>query len=283
MPLIARPFQRIAMDLIGPLPRTQRGNRFVLTICDYATRYPEAIALPSTEAHRISKELVGVFAHVGIPEEILSDQGPNFMSALLEEVYRLLQIRRIRTSPYHPQTDGLVERFNGTLKMMLKKFVSRNQKDWDEYLPYLLFAYCEVPQESTGFSPFKLLYGRRVRGPLDVLKESWTKCSSEETPVIAHVVEMRNRLEEMRELVKKNVERTQQKQKAIYDRRAKLRSLEVGDDVLVLLPMRRNRLKLEWVGPYTVTQKVTSVDYKVETPGRHRGSKIYHINLLKKW
>ena len=152
MPLIARPFQRIAMDLIGPLPRTQRGNRFVLTICDYATRYPEAIALPSTEAHRISKELVGVFAHVGIPEEILSEQGPNFMSALLEEVYRLLQIRRIRTSPYHPQTDGLVERFNGTLKMMLKKFVSRNQKDGNEYLPYLLFAYREVPQEPTGFS-----------------------------------------------------------------------------------------------------------------------------------
>ena len=66
------------------------------------------------------------------------------------EVYSLLQISRIQTSPYHPQANGLVERFNGTLKMMLKKFVSRNLKDWDEYLPYLLFAYCEVPQESTG-------------------------------------------------------------------------------------------------------------------------------------
>ena len=101
---------------------------------------------------------------------------------------------------------------------MLRKFVCRNQKDWDEYLPCRLFVYREVPLESTGFSPFELLYGRRVRGPLDVLKEFCTECSAKETPVIAHVVEMRNRLEKRSELVKKNVERTQQKQKAVYDR-----------------------------------------------------------------
>ena len=129
MPLIEQPFQRIAMDVVGPLTRTQRGNRFILTICDYATRYPEAIALPSVEAPRVAKELVNLLSHVGIPDEILTDQGINFMSTMMEAIYRLLHIKRIRTTPYHPQTDGLVERFNGTLKGMLKKFVSRNQKD----------------------------------------------------------------------------------------------------------------------------------------------------------
>ena len=89
-----------------------------------------------------------MFAWGSLTRFINSDQGTNFISALLEEVYQVLQIKRIRTSPYHPQTDGLMERFNGTLKMMLRKFVSRNQKDWDDYLPYLLFAYREVPQES---------------------------------------------------------------------------------------------------------------------------------------
>ena len=166
MPLVAKPFQRIAMDVVGPLPRTQRGNHFILTICDYATRYPEAIALPSTDAYRVARELVAFFARVGIPEEILTDQGSNFMSALLGEVYHLLQVKRIRSTPYHPQTDGLVERFNGTMKMMLRKFVNRSQTDWDECLPYLLFAYREVPQASTGFSPFELLYGRKVRAHL---------------------------------------------------------------------------------------------------------------------
>ena len=146
-------------------------NKYILTICDYATWYLEAIPLSSIEAERIARELVKFFSSVGIPDEILTDQGTNFMSALLQE---LLHIKWISTSPYHPQIDGLVERFNGTLKAVLKKLTSKNQKNWDDVLPYLLFAYREVPQESTGFAPFELLYGHRVRGPLDVLKEVWT-------------------------------------------------------------------------------------------------------------
>ena len=142
-------------------------------ICDYATRYPEAIALRNIDANTVAEELVSFFARVGVPGEILTDQGTNFTSKLLAEVYRLLKIKPIRTTPYHPQTDGLVERFNGTLKAMLKRTVSKEGKDWDRLLPYLLFAYREVPQASTGFSPFELLYGRNVRGPLDILKESW--------------------------------------------------------------------------------------------------------------
>ena len=128
MLLIDNPFQRIDMDVVGPLPRSRSGNKYILTICEYATRYPETIPLPSTEASRIAKELVTLFSRVGIPEEILTDQGTNFMSTLLEEIYRLLHISRIRTSPYHPQTDGLVERFNGTLKAMMRKFTAKHKR-----------------------------------------------------------------------------------------------------------------------------------------------------------
>ena len=128
MPLIEQPFQQIAMDIVGPLPRTQGENRFILTICDYSTRYPEAFALLSVDAPRVAKELIKLFFHVGIPDEILTDQGTNFMSTMIEEIYCQLHIKRIRTTPYNPQTDGLVERFNGTLEDMLKKIVSKNQK-----------------------------------------------------------------------------------------------------------------------------------------------------------
>ena len=124
MPLVDHPFQRIAMEIIGPLPLTKRGNRFILTICDYTTRYPEAIALSSIEATRIATELISVFSRMGVPDEILTDQGPNFMSTQLEQVYQMLQVRRIRITSYHPQTDGLAERFNRTLKSMLRKFVN---------------------------------------------------------------------------------------------------------------------------------------------------------------
>ena len=129
MPLINKPFFWVAMDIVGLLPKTRRGNRYILVICDYATRYPEAIPLPSVEASRIARELILLFTRVGVPQEVLTDQGTNFMSALLEDIYQALHIRRIRTTPYHPQTDGLVERFNATLKSMLRKFTSRNQKD----------------------------------------------------------------------------------------------------------------------------------------------------------
>ena len=108
MPLIGKPFQRIAMDVVGPLPKSKSGNWFILTICDYATCYPEAVPLPSTEAERVAKELIKLFSRVGIPDEILTDQGSNFMPSLLQETYSLLQIRRIHTSPSHPQTDGFV-------------------------------------------------------------------------------------------------------------------------------------------------------------------------------
>lgn len=92
MPLVEKPFQRIATDIVGPLPRSRLGNKYILTICNYATRYPEAVSLPTIEAERIAKELVKLFSRVGIPDEILTDQGTNFMSALLQEIYRLLHI-----------------------------------------------------------------------------------------------------------------------------------------------------------------------------------------------
>ena len=172
LPIIKEPFERIAMDIVGPLPRSQSGNRFILVICNYATRYPEAVPLRTINAENITEELVKFFSRVGMPKEILTDQGSNFVSQFLTEIYRLLHIHPIRTTPYHPQTDGLVERFNKTLKSLLWKAAVDVGKDWDKLLPYLLFAYQEVLQASTGFSPFELLYGRAVRGPLDILRET---------------------------------------------------------------------------------------------------------------
>ena len=92
------------------------------------------------------------------------------------------------TSPYHPQTDGLVECFNKTLKSLLRKFVKKEGRDWDMLLPYLLFAYREVPQATTGFSPFKLLYGREVRGPLDVVREEWEAEKKSDQSVLSHIL-----------------------------------------------------------------------------------------------
>ena len=135
LPVISEPFSRVAMDIVGPLPRNKAGHRYILVLCDYATRYPEAIALRSIDAEHIAEELIKLFSRVGVPKEILTDQGSNFTSQLLAELYRLLGVKGIRTSPYHPQTDGLVERFNQTLKGMLRKTVQDEGKDWDKMIP----------------------------------------------------------------------------------------------------------------------------------------------------
>jgi len=176
MPIIDTPFKRVAVDLVGEIfPASSRGHRYILTVVDYATRYPEAVALKNISTTTVAEALVSIFSRVGIPEEVLSDQGTQFTSHLMKEVGRMLSMKQLTTTPYHPQCNGLVERFNGTLKTMLKRMCAERPKDWDRYIDALLFAYREAPQESLGFAPFELLYGRSVNGPLQILRQLWTK------------------------------------------------------------------------------------------------------------
>ena len=256
LPVVEEPFARIAMDIVGPLPRSRSGNRYVLVVCDYGTRYPEAVPMRTVDAEAVAEELMVIFSRVGIPREILTDQGTNFQSQLLRELYRLLHIDALRTSPYHPQTDGLVERFNQTLKSMLRKTASQEGKDWHRLIPFLLFAYREVPQESTGYSPFELLYGRDVRGPLDILKESWCGEKRSDPSVVAYVVMMRERLERMAAEARNNLEMSRSKQNTWYDRGEREISFQPGDEVLVLLPTSSSKLTAQRQGPYRVTKKV---------------------------
>ena len=158
-----------------------------------------------------------VLARVGVPQDILTDQGSNFTSQLLREVYNLLKVQVIQTSPYHPQTDSMVERFNQTLKLLLRKAATEDGKDWDRLLPYLLFAYREVPQVSTGFSPFELLYDQQVQGPLDVLKETYETDKRSNEIVASYVLSVQEKLARMSELMTENLVKAQNDQKRWYD------------------------------------------------------------------
>eukprot|EP00731_Ephydatia_muelleri_P008113 Em0004g451a len=271
------------MDIVGPLPRSRSGNKFILVVCDYATRYPEAVAMKSVVAEYVAEELIGIFARVGIPREILTDQGSNFMSNLLSELYRLMQIKPIRTSPYHPETDGLVERFNGTLKAMLRKAAVGEGKDWDKLLPFVLFAYREVPQASTGFSPFELVYGRQVRGPLDILKETWKTSKRSTESVVSYVLDVQEKLARMSELVVDNLKEAQKQQKRWYDSNARMREFKDGDQVLVLLPSSTSKLLASWQGPYVVKKRLSDVTYEVDMSDKKKRKRIFHVNMLRAW
>ncbi|KAK7091113.1 hypothetical protein V1264_008842 [Littorina saxatilis] len=200
MPLPNAPFEKVAVDLVGPIkPAADSGARFILVMVDYATRYPEAVALKSIEAEKVAEALWTMWTRLGIPKEVLSDQGGQFTGAVMREVHRLLAVKGRTTTPYHAQCNGLVERFNGTLKAMIKKLCVEDPKTWDRFIPGVLFAYREVPQESTGFSPFELLYGRTVRGPMAILRDLWTKegeDGKEAQTASEYVLNLRDRIEE---------------------------------------------------------------------------------------
>lgn len=284
MPIIQEPFKRIAIDLVGPIgtEKTRKGNRFILTVMDFATRYPEAIALRNIDTKTVAEALLEIFSRLGIPQEILSDQGAQFVSNLMKEVCRLLQIKGITTTPYHPMCNGMVERFNATLKKTLIRLSEDQPRDWDRYLPAALFAYREVPSESTGFSPFDLMYGRSVRGPTEVLYELWTghKQPEETKQSYLYVADLNNRLKQTMKLVSENLKKAHKSNERYYNKKAKLRSLKKGEKVLVLLPLHHDKLNMRWKGPYEIIEKKTPLTYVIKIDGK---VKVLHINLLRKW
>jgi len=283
MPLISEPFERVAVDIVGPIhPRASDGCKYILTLVDFSTRWPEAVPLRNIDAVTVAEAMVEIFCRIGIPRQVLSDRGTQFTSAMMEEVLRLLSIKGLKTTPYHPMCNGLCERFNGTLKKMLKRMAAEQPKEWPRYLAPLLFAYREVPQSSLKFSPFELVYGRTVRGPLQILRELWddSGVDIEVKTTYTYVIDLANRLQSTCDLAKQELLKAQETQKAYYDRKAKVRLFKAGDKCLILLPTSHNKLLAQWKGPYDVVDKVSNHNYLIQVGNQQ---KRFHINMLKEY
>ena len=281
IPAFEEPFSRVIIDCVGPLPKTKSGNQYLLTIMCASTRFPEAIPLRNITAPKIVKALINFFTLVGLPKEIQSDQGSNFMSGLFQQVIYQLGTKQIKSSAYHPESQGALERFHSTLKNMIRTYCMENNTDWDEGINLLLFAVRESVQESLGFSPFELVFGHTVRGPLKLIKETWLGEESDGLKLLEYVNQFRNRLSKACELASDNLKNAQVKMKVLYDRKTKHRVFKPGDKVLVLLPLMGNTLKAKFHGPYKVIKKVNELDYIVETPDRRKSTQLCHINMLK--
>lgn len=172
----------MTVDIVGPItPCADDKSKYILTIVDLATRWPEAVPLKNTEAATVAEALFDVFCRIGIPREVLSDRGTQFTSGMMEETWKFPSVNGMRTTPYHPEGNGLCERFKSTLKI-LKRIAADQPREWPRFLAPLLFACRGAPQSSLRFSPFELVYGRPVRGPLQVLRELWY--NTEDDPAI---------------------------------------------------------------------------------------------------
>ena len=285
LPVISEPFRRIAIDIVGPLPVCPKtNNRFILTIIDMATHYPEAIAIPDHTSQRVAQALVSHFSRFGFPEEILSDQGPDLVSELMQIFLNDFSITQIRASAYHPQTNGSCERFHRTMKNMIRSVVTEYNDAWDECLPWILFAYREIPVETLGFSPFELLFGRDPRGPLTLLKAQWKPSAIDKAKpnVIKFVLDLREKLKKCRDIAADNANQAREKSKVWYDRKALERTYEPGDLVLVCLPSKQHQLQARYCGPYRVVNRVGRVDYLISSLDKRKVQRICHVNMLKK-
>lgn len=276
-------WDRVAVDCLGPLPVTWLGNRYVVVFTEYLTKWPEIFAVKSIDADTIAKLLVNeIIPRHGAPRTLLSDRGSNFLSQLVSEVCKLYSIKKLNTTAYHPQTDGLVERMNSTLCQTLSMFVSKNQKDWDVFIPAALFAFRTSPSESTGESPFYLLYGREPRLPMDV---SLLPPEDPASSIIEHRRRIVKNIEIVQQLARDNIARTQQKMKEYYDRSARDPHYVEGSKVWVYVPKTykglSKKLLHNYHGPYRVVERLSPVHFRLRTCSNRPVSSIVHANRMK--
>ncbi|XP_068240240.1 uncharacterized protein [Palaemon carinicauda] len=241
IPVLEEPFEKILIDCVGPLPSTCKGNKSILTIMCRSTRFPIAIPLKNISAKNIATNLIHTFSNFGIPKVLQSDQGTNFTSDLFREVLKELNVLTVNCSVYHPESQGALERFHQTLKSMLKCYCLECSNDWDEGLDFLLFAVRECKQESLGFSPFELLFGREIRGPLKIVKDHLLAndfdSESSKVNMQTYMNNLKERLSKVRKLAKECLKESQVSMKTHFDKSAKVRQFQPEDEVLVLMPI----------------------------------------------
>ncbi|GBC00600.1 hypothetical protein RclHR1_03900017 [Rhizophagus clarus] len=192
---VKSPFYRIGIDIKGPLPRTEQGNRYIIVAMDYFTKWPEAKAIENIRAETVAKFIYEeIICRHGVPQEILSDRGTSFVNQIIDKLCENYQTKHRLTSPYRPQTNGMVERFNRTLGECIAKLVNSENKEWDQLVDATLFAYRTKKHSTTGFTPFYLVYGRQATLPID-LKLPNIQEKDEQNPLLARLYQLIENLE----------------------------------------------------------------------------------------
>ena len=279
---VSEPLQRVAVDILGPLdPVTTKGNRYVLVVVDYLTKWGEAYAIPNQTAETVARVIVDEFVcRYGMPEQLHSDQGRQFESELFTQMCSLLGIKKTRTTPLHPQSDGQTERMNRTLLDILAKLTQEHDKEWDVMLPFAMAAYRSSVHSTTEETPNRLMLGREVTTPMTLLAPSPPNAQ----PQHPWIKQIHERFESGYRAVLETTEQAHRTQKAVYDRRARSFHFEVGDKVWLYDPKphkgKPHKLDAErWAGPYVVRRRISAAVYLVMQEGQRKG-RVINVDRL---
>lgn len=275
------PFERIGIDITGPFTMTNGGNRVMLVVMDYFTKWPEVIALPNQEAETVAKALVQHWiCRFGVPLEIHSDQGRNFESHLFKDLCRLMGMVKTRTTPMHPQSDGMVERFNRTLLEGLAKVILAHQRDWDEQIPLFLLAYRTAQHDSIKCAPAEVLFGRQLKLPIDL---EYGSPPQQDEEIHDYVGGLRAKLREIHDTVRTQIFKSSNRMKSRYDLKVNSAGFSENDFVWLYNPKRVKgkspKLQSDWEGPFKVIKKLNDVVYRIQKNAKAK-MKVVHIDRM---
>lgn len=258
---------RVHIDILGPLPKTKQGHQYILLIIDSFSKWPEAFPLVSQSAQEIASVLYNEYiCRYGAPRALVSDRGKNFMSKLVSALCELFHIKRYHTSSYHPQSNAAVERANSTLAKNLTAYVQDDQMNWSTLLPSIMMASRSTPStESSGFSPYHLVFGKEMTLPVDVGLLPKPSMPAHAKQFLDSLL---GQLKIAKDIAKQNMELAKKKSKERYDKKAEQPDFQVNDKVL----LRRNavkpglsaKLSRKWVGPYMITSVGPRCTYKIK-------------------
>ncbi len=274
---VSEPFTFWALDYMGPLPESSQGNKHILVLMNHFTKWCEAFPTRDQRASTVAKILVDrVFSRFGPPVVLHSDQGANFESTLMHEMCDIMGITKSRTTAYHPQCDGQVERQNRTLQDMLAAFCAEHDYDWDLWLDAVVFAYNTSRQESIQTSPYELVFGRTPRLPLGLelgfpLKEPRTQSEYSQS--------VRKVYKEVREVAKVNLEKARKKQRKCNEERSRTWCPFATGETVYLRKPKGWKFGPKWVGPFEVICRL-GVDYKIKS-SKGKISVVHHDRLKR--
>ena len=248
-------FERVAMDLLDVSVISTKGYKYILVVCDYFTKYTEAYPLKDKTARSVVDALMDVWLpRYGFPLFLHSDQGKEFDNVMIHKLSELLGTVKTKTTPYHPRSDGLVERFNRTLLAMLAMFVSQEHDNWDDLLPFMMLAYNTTVHTSTGYTPYRLVFGDECNLPGNLVHRELRADPPPGDPG-TYASWVQQALYESYDEVRAQQQRATHRQKRNYDSKAVARAFPIGCWTLRYYPpARKNKLCSPWIGPYKVVR-----------------------------
>lgn len=267
-------FDKVALDIVGPLPPSPSNKTHILTIQDLLTKYSIAVPLQQTTSRDISDAFINNFVCIfGSPKAILTDQGTNFTSAFLKHVAKRFRINQVKTTAFHPQSNGSLERSHQVLVEYLKQYVS-NRNDWDAWLNMAMFSYNTSLHEGTKYTPYELVFGVLARTPSEIAPVA---PSTDET-CAAYLEALNERLRVIRDSARVHLEQSKIKSKTYYDKLVRPKNFKVGDKVYLLKEPRKGKFDDQYIGPYLIIEILSSTNVKIRIKNR---DKIVHTNKLK--